>query len=524
MSNSLAPVVLFVYNRPSHTEQTLEALLENDLANQSLLYIYADGPKNFLPETVHKINEVRQIIRKKKWCREVVIFESDFNKGLADSIVNGVTEIINKYGKIIVLEDDIITSRGFLKYMNDALTCFENEEAVMHISGYMYPHTIKAEREIVFLRVLSCWGWATWQRAWKNYSNNLDEFLSKLKTREEINRFNIRGNATFFDQLKANHTGRMYTWAVRWYASWFFKNGYSVFPTTSLVQNIGHDGSGVHCTSSNLYDSGRLAESISVSRQPITENDLFLNLINAFYKNEKSLIIDKKSSNKGLFKWIKYWLYQKVATIIHKMLGVHKRFYRKQLSVNAGNICIDSFISDHAKVYDPHKLEESFIGDYSYVAQGSYLSKVQVGKFCSLGPNIFAGYGIHPVNGLSTSPMFYSNLRQNGSTFSFVNRVVERRPIKIGNDVFIGANVTILDGVTIGDGAVIGAGAVVSKDIPPYAIAVGCPIKVIRYRFDGQIIDELLRIKWWNWSVEKLKLVEEEFYDIKEFIGKAKSL
>jgi acetyltransferase-like isoleucine patch superfamily enzyme len=116
--------------------------------------------------------------------------------------------------------------------------------------------------------------------------------------------------------------------------------------------------------------------------------------------------------------------------------------------------------------------------------------------------------------------MFYSTIRQNGRALSAVNKIEERKKIVIGNDVFIGANVTVLDGVTIGDGAIIGAGAVVSKDIPPYAIAVGCPINVIKYRFSPVHIDRLLRIRWWEFSNEKLQDVEKYFFDVESFIQK----
>lgn len=142
----------------------------------------------------------------------------------------------------------------------------------------------------------------------------------------------------------------------------------------------------------------------------------------------------------------------------------------------------------------------------------------EIGKFCSIGPNFFCGWGVHPMDGISTSPMFYSTLKQNGMTLSLVDKVEERKNIRIGNDVFIGANVTVLDGVTIGDGAVIGAGAVVSKDIPPYAIAVGCPIRILRYRFDEEIRKKLLSIKWWNFDDEKLHDVENYFFEINRFI------
>ena len=178
----------------------------------------------------------------------------------------------------------------------------------------------------------------------------------------------------------------------------------------------------------------------------------------------------------------------------------------------------NSIISAKAKIYPKYEIHETEIGEYSYVARNSHIQKTKIGKFCSIGPNFLCGWGIHPTDSLSTSPMFYSTMRQNGITLSETTKIEELKPINIGNDVFIGANVIVLDGVTIGDGAVIGAGAVVSKDIPPYAIAVGCPIHVIRYRFAPETIDKLLRIEWWNFDEEQLKDVEKYFFNIEDFI------
>jgi acetyltransferase-like isoleucine patch superfamily enzyme len=180
----------------------------------------------------------------------------------------------------------------------------------------------------------------------------------------------------------------------------------------------------------------------------------------------------------------------------------------------------DSKVDNLARIQPPYSIIKTEIGEGTYIAFNSVISITKIGKFCSIGPNFFCGWGIHPTNGLSTSPMFYSTLKQNGRTLSPNDKIEERKLIRIGNDVFIGANVTILDGVNIGDGAIIGAGAVVSKDIPPYAIAVGCPINIIRYRFPQVDIDKLLKIKWWNFEENKLKEVERYFFDIDTFLGK----
>lgn len=191
---------------------------------------------------------------------------------------------------------------------------------------------------------------------------------------------------------------------------------------------------------------------------------------------------------------------------------------KADLGANVLNI-IESKISSKSNVGGPGTIYNSEINDYTYVSMNCLIHNTKIGKFCSIGPNLFCGWGIHPTNGISTSPAFYSTGNQAKITFSKVNKIKETLPIEIGNDVLIGMNVTILDGVKIGNGAIIGAGAVVSKDIPPYAIAVGSPIKISRYRFSEEEIESLLKIKWWDFTQEHLADVEKHFYNIKEFIS-----
>lgn len=175
-------------------------------------------------------------------------------------------------------------------------------------------------------------------------------------------------------------------------------------------------------------------------------------------------------------------------------------------------------LSKKCNLFTPYHIYHCTVGDYTYIAANSRISMTDIGKFCSIGPNFFCGYGIHPTDAVSTSPMFYSTMKQNGTTLSKEDKIQERKRINIGNDVFIGMNVTVLDGVTIGDGAIIGAGAVVSKDIPPYAIAVGSPIRIIRYRFDENTIQKFLNLKWWDKDMNTLRLVEKKFFSPSEFL------
>lgn len=185
---------------------------------------------------------------------------------------------------------------------------------------------------------------------------------------------------------------------------------------------------------------------------------------------------------------------------------------------------MSSKIQKKTRLIAPYAIYGSSIDEGTYLSTNSRVSFTEIGKYCSIGPNFYCGYGIHPTNGVSTHPAFYSIYKQAGFTFSNNNLIEERKLIKIGNDVFIGMNVTVLDGITISDGAIIGAGATVSKNIPPYAIAVGNPIQIIKYRFSEEVIEQLLEIKWWDLDEKNLKLVNNYFFDIEKFIEKIKEI
>ena len=207
---------------------------------------------------------------------------------------------------------------------------------------------------------------------------------------------------------------------------------------------------------------------------------------------------------------------------MNKLKNIIKFFYYL-CKYNVDFTCVfgiqkNNIFTKKVNLYPPYCINNCEIGDYTYIAKNATISYTKIGKYCSIGPNFLCGWGIHPLNGISTAPMFYSTRKQNGYTLSKEDKIEERKPIVIGNDVFIGANVTVLDGVTIGNGAVIGAGAVVSKDIPPYAIAVGCPIKIIKYRFNNEIINKLESIQWWNDDTNQI-LIEKYFLDVKKFIA-----
>ncbi len=245
----LAPIVLFVYNRPWHTEQTINALKNNELARESELFIYSDAPKN--DKAIKGVQEVRHYIRGVVGFKKVTIIERDQNLGLANSIIDGVTNIVNQYGKIIAMEDDLITSPYFLKFMNKSLDMYENEHNVACIHGYIYP--IEELPETFFIRGADCWGWATWKEKWAIFEMDGKKLLDQLKQYNLEQEADFNNTANYTQMLKDQVAGKNNSWAVRWYVSAFLNNKLCLYPGKSYVQNIGTDDSGTHCGATDLY-------------------------------------------------------------------------------------------------------------------------------------------------------------------------------------------------------------------------------------------------------------------------------
>ncbi len=187
------------------------------------------------------------------------------------------------------------------------------------------------------------------------------------------------------------------------------------------------------------------------------------------------------------------------------------------------NIKHNSSLGDKVILSGKYSIQDSEIGSFTSISTNSRISLTTIGKYCSIGPNFISGWGIHPTDGISTSPIFYSMSHATGKVFSKKNKIIERKRIKIGNDVWIGSNCIVLDGITIGNGCVIAAGAVVTKDVPDYAIVGGVPAKIIKYRFDDETIHELQKIQWWDFEDNDIQHVEEYFFNVQGFIKKYKN-
>lgn len=316
----LAPIVVFSYNRPDHLRRTLEALSKNELALDSVLYVYCDGPKDdATDEQKQRIAANREVAREAKGFKVVIVVESESNKGLANSIIGGVTEVVNKYDKVIVLEDDLLTSPYFLKYMNSALDYYQERPAVMSISANRppvdkmeipkdYPYDV-----FVCLRSYST-GWATWKDRWNRVNWSMDYLDDFLKHPEQVEAFNRAGD-DMTRLLRMHRDGKIDSWAMRFGFAHFKEHSVAILPCVSYVDNIGFDGTGRH-SGVNLTNEYRNDLSKSV------ENPRFMDLlyedariINAFYNR----FCEKRRP-----------LYQRVVNTIFRKLGKKPPFVIKK--------------------------------------------------------------------------------------------------------------------------------------------------------------------------------------------------
>ena len=283
-----APILLFVYNRPDHTRQTLEALRANTLAAESTLFIYSDAARS--EADTESVNEVRKVIRTVDGFKEINIIERDKDWGLARNIIDGVTCMVNKYGRVIVLEDDLVTSPHFLQFMNDALETYCDEPRVGHIYACEYTQN-KALPDTYLIRFCGSWGWATWDRAWQHFNPNGQQLLDELKRRKLTRTFDFNGTYRYTRMLQRQVEGKNNSWAIRWNASLFLNDMLALNAGKSLVRNIGFDGSGTHCGSDKLYDSVLHTAPLPVVKiSPIEESAIGRASLKQYYRRTNSFV------------------------------------------------------------------------------------------------------------------------------------------------------------------------------------------------------------------------------------------
>ena len=245
-----APISLFVYNRPWHTKQVVEALQRCELSTASDLYIFADGPKEGASnETKDKIIEVRKYLHSINGFRSIHFDEAETNRGCANSIIYGVSKVIKQFGKAIVVEDDIVTHPFFLRFMNEALDFYENDKRIFCISATMENFTIPQDYKYdVFLtHRTGSWGWATWNDRWESVDWNMDNYpIITCPTKKRIKQL-CQGGDDLWLMLNMQLNGEIDAWDIRYLYNMVVQKKLCLRPTESLVTNIGMDGSGTHC-------------------------------------------------------------------------------------------------------------------------------------------------------------------------------------------------------------------------------------------------------------------------------------
>ena len=280
MTLANAPICLFVFNRPDHTRKTLEALSQNPGFNESPLIVFCDGARN--ESEAWQVEQTREVVR--TWPHpDKTVVERDENWGLSRSIIQGVTQMVNEFGRIIVLEDDMVTSPYFLRYMNDALHLYERETRVASIHAYIYP--IDGLPETFFLRGADCWGWATWANRWAMFEADGSRLMEQLKARKLAKRFDYNWSYPFTRMLEKQISGQNDSWAIRWHASTFLAGALTLYPGRSLVRNIGVDGSGTHCRDNEAYDVAIADVPISIDRIAVEASPEACSRLKAYFKD-----------------------------------------------------------------------------------------------------------------------------------------------------------------------------------------------------------------------------------------------
>lgn len=284
------PVALFVYGRPSHTRQTVEALKKNKLARETNLFVFSDAPKR--PEAANTVREVREYLQTVDGFRSVDIVAREENFGLAKSIITGTTDLLERFGRVIVLEDDLVTSPYFLTHMNEALNKYAEDDRVISIHAYVYP-TDQSLPEAFFLRGADCWGWATWKRGWDLFNPDGKILLDELRRRKLTRQFDFDGSYPYTKMLEDQILGKNDSWAVRWYASAFLADKLTLYPGRSLVQNIGNDASGTHCGVSQNWDTSVSESPINLDHTPVQDSPQARRAFENYFRKNHSGIIGR---------------------------------------------------------------------------------------------------------------------------------------------------------------------------------------------------------------------------------------
>ncbi|MDO8652466.1 MAG: glycosyltransferase [Undibacterium sp.] len=286
----LAPIVLFAYARPDHVRRTVESLSCNPGASDHELIVFSDAART--PDKQSAVDQVRGYLESIKGFRSVTIYHRPHNFGLAKSVISGVTQVLVEHERVIVVEDDLLTSPHFLAYMNDALDRFADDERVISIHGYVYP-VQRTLPEAFFLPGADCWGWATWRRGWGIFSADGQALLDELKRRDLLKEFDFNGTYGYSKMLEGQIKGLNNSWAVRWYASAFLAGKLTLYPGRSLVHNIGNDGSGTHCGDGSSLNAILSATTINLSALEVVPSAPGQAAFESFFRKSQGTLVGR---------------------------------------------------------------------------------------------------------------------------------------------------------------------------------------------------------------------------------------
>jgi hypothetical protein len=250
-TSKFAPIIVFAFNRPRHLKKTLDALAACPESQSSDLRIYCDAARK--DSEAEQVAAVRSLAKSESRFASCTVIEATINMGLARSIIAGVTATVEQFGRVIVLEDDIVVTPNFLKFMNSGLDFYDSKPEVASVCAYMYPINPDGLPPTFFLKGTDCWGWATWKRAWDIFEPDGIKLLNQINSRNLRWAFDLDGSYPYCKMLQDQIAGKNNSWAIRWHASAYLKGMMSCFPNKSLVQNIGLDGSGTHCEPTDKY-------------------------------------------------------------------------------------------------------------------------------------------------------------------------------------------------------------------------------------------------------------------------------
>ena len=279
-----APILLFTYARLHSLKRLVKSLKSNKESYNHELFIFSDAPKNIKDKK--QVGKVRDYIKTIKGFKKIIIFNNKKNLGTALNIINGVSKVINKRKKVIILEDDLLLSSHFLDYMNKSLAKYEKLKKVWHISAWNYNFKFKNDQYDAYLsNHPSCWGWATWQDRWVHFKKNPKKLISGWK-KEKIKKFNLDNNYNFWSQVLRNNKNIINTWAIFWYATIFEKKGLCLTPKNSLVLNMGNDNFAVNTHKNSIDKKHNFVKSFSIKKFPkvIKENQIMINTIKSNLK------------------------------------------------------------------------------------------------------------------------------------------------------------------------------------------------------------------------------------------------